>query len=426
MTPRWIHLFGDCAPAVGMVSSTAILTFVAWEVSVALSSAHRVFVFQESVVASIVAEEAAFAAVERIESRQNLNAFTIDNPAGLDSRVEPMSVGSDGDAALRITVSGKNGRVYRYRCDLLAGAAPRSLENPLSIRHSVVVSRPELQAWLRNNPDVHMNPMGDGKTMASLLDPRVVPKRIAASHIGDSTGIGTDTGSSPGLVADESIALLRLDSGTDRRDFKLVENRSNTWRPRVPASGVIVLDGHLWIDRRDHPLVVVLQRSLTIVVNGNIYLGRGINTRGPGRLILAVRRVDGTSFCDRNGDGRWSGLASGDTILDEGKDKDTDTDTVFAGPIEGSGMIYLGLPGTSDAQPQDIEIVASIVAEAEVYVRAKAISVHGALVLGQGITWIDGSILKLPGGRLPNIQRERIPGFRRTGTLRPGLLSQGR
>ena len=177
--------------------------------------------------------------------------------------------------ATRLAVGGFGRRAelahVAQHSDLLAGAAPRSLENPLSIKHSVVVSRPELQAWLRNNPDVHMNPMGDGQTMASLLDPRVVPTRVSAGYLGDRTGIGTDTGSSPGLVADDSIALLRLHSGTDRRDFSLVENGSNTWRPRVPASGVIVLDGHLWIDRLEHPLVVVLSRSLTIVVNGETF-----------------------------------------------------------------------------------------------------------------------------------------------------------
>ena len=50
-------------------------------------------------------------------------------------------------------------------------------------------------------------------------------------------------------------------------------------------------------------------------------------------------------------------------------------------------------------------------------------TVHGALVVEQGITCADGAELELPGDALPNIERERVPGFRRSGVTRPGMLT---
>jgi hypothetical protein len=94
----------------------------------------------------------------------------------------------------------------------------------------------------------------------------------------------------------------------------------------------------------------------------------------------------------------------------------------YRGPVEGAGAIYLGLPGAGAVGGQSIEIEASLVSESETYVRATSTTVHGALVVGQGITWTKGTELHLPGDALPNIERAQVPGFRRSGATRPGML----
>ena len=53
---------------------------------------------------------------------------------------------------------------------------------------------------------------------------------------------------------------------------------------------------------------------------------------------------------------------------------------------------------------------------------AEAVTVHGALVVGEGVTWIGGAELHLTGDGLPNVEREPVPGFRRAGGTRPGML----
>ena len=91
-------------------------------------------------------------------------------------------------------------------------------------------------------------------------------------------------------------------------------------------------------------------------------------------------------------------------------------------------MVYVGLPasGASQSRPGRLRVSASLVAAGEVYVRATAASVAGALVLGEGLTFGEGAALELPGEHLPNHQRQRVPGFGRSGPLRPGVLTAGR
>ena len=394
----------DCIPTVCLVASVGVLTVLAWQVSDAFSDSHRVHVIRESVVAALVAEDAAFEAVDRFRPTpgrpvEKLRSFSVENPAGLKSRVDP--VFESGRRSLRIAVAGKKGRSYTYECDLLPGAAPASLGNPLSVRHSVVAARPAIQAWLRRNLDIRLDPMDD-RTLANLLDPEVVR-------------VGGDKASTD-FQEDSSIALLRLTAGTDRADYRTADSRVRPWRPKIPENGVRILAGNLWIAPGERPLCVELSRSLTVIVTGNIYFGRSVVVRGAGRLIFVARRGNEPTFVDLDGDG---GFSPGDRRMEGSPRKSGGS---YRGPVEGAGAIYLGLPGAGAVGGQSLEIEASLVSESETYVRATSTTVHGALVVGQGITWTKGTELHLPGDALPNIERAQVPGFRRSGATRPGML----
>ena len=103
-----------------------------------------------------------------------------------------------------------------------------------------------------------------------------------------------------GLRRDDSLALLRTPSGTDLPDFVFATNEHGISRPKVPPSGTLVLNGHLWVDRGKEPLIIELSQPLTVVARGNIYLGRSIGVRGPGKLILVAQQAESEMFCDRN------------------------------------------------------------------------------------------------------------------------------
>jgi hypothetical protein len=395
----------DCMPTICLVSSVGVLTVLAWQVSEAFSTSHRVHEIRESVVAALVAEDAAFEAADRFRPTAGkpagmLRSFSVESPAGLKSRVDP--VFENGRRSLRIAVAGKKGRSYTFACDLLPGAAPAGLGNPLSVRHSIVVSRPAIRKWLRHNLSIRLDPMDD-RTLDNLLDPDV------------DRGEGGTT-SPDGFEEDGSIALLRMSAGTDRPDYRTVASDTHVWRPNIPETGVKVLQGNLWIDRGDRPLHVDLPRSLTVIVSGNIYIGRSIVVRGEGRLILVARRGSESTFVDVDGDG---GFSAGDRRVGAA----LATADAYRGSAEGAGAIYLGLPGAVPPDESPLEIHASLVSEAESYVRAASTTVRGAMVVGLGITWAEGAELHLPGDSLPNIERERVPGFRRSGVARPGMLT---
>ncbi len=100
----------------------------------------------------------------------------------------------------------------------------------------------------------------------------------------------------------------------------------------------------------------------------------------------------------------------------------------YRGPVEGTGAIYLGLPAQEadpdhPDNPVELTIAASLYAQGEVHVLASRVEIYGALVMEQGLTCFGRPALVLPGNRLPNTQRERVPGFRSNGGRRPGLLT---
>ena len=93
--------------------------------------------------------------------------------------------------------------------------------------------------------------------------------------------------------------------------------------------------------------------------------------------------------------------------------------------MEGTGAIYLGLPAQTQKAAK-LEIAASLYAQGEVHLLARRTNVHGALVVGHGLTWLGRTWLGLSATRLPNTDRERVPGFVRSGGRRPGLLQPRR
>lgn len=411
MSVRFLRIVADSLPSIVVAGSAGILTLVMWQVGEVLKTSRRVHVLEEVVVAATAAEEAAFdAAKQRPEPGSVLQ---VQSSTGMPCSVsvsaadEPTVEGAsaDGLAELLIEVHGRNQRYYSYRCEMLAGAAPVALGHVLSVRKNVLEKRADLRAWIDRQPDLAPMLMGDADVPRLVNAPKNGSSRISPYSIRRA-----------GLSRDESLALLRIPSGTDLQDHVFVVNRDGICRPRVPASGTIRLPGHLWLDRGRKPLVIELSRALTIVARGNIYVGRNILVRGAGKLTLVAQRGDSELFADRDGDGRWS---RGDVLL---------TGKHYWGPVEGTGAIYLGLPAQDEApnDPKnqvDLVIAASLCAQGEVHVLAPRAEVLGALVMGQGLTCFGEPALVLPGRRLPNTRRERVPGFRSHGDPRPGLLT---
>ena len=215
----------------------------------------------------------------------------------------------------------------------------------------------------------------------------------------------------PFVVRDESVGLLRIATGTDLVDWRLRLDQDGVVRPRTTEACVARVAGHLWVDRDGKPLTVELDHALTLLVDGNIYLGRSLFVRGNGRLTLVARGCPGLRFHDLDGDGRKS---EGDELFD-------DHPTV-ATPIEGSGSIYLGLPDHGDANHR-IECDAGLWAEGDVVVVEALAIAHSCVLAGLGHRVIG------PGARLESeptwpmlSEREWVPGFVPTGGPRPGPL----
>lgn len=214
------------------------------------------------------------------------------------------------------------------------------------------------------------------------------------------------------VVRDDSIGLLRSTTGTDLVDWSLRPEQDGVVRPHNAEPTVARIDGHLWIDRDARPLVVELTHALTLVVEGNLYLGRSLLVHGPGRLTLVTHSRPGLRFHDLDGNGRHS-----------------DPDEVLAGlaeatPIEGSGTIYLGLPDHGDAN-------ARIACEATLWAHFDAIAVESHFVARApvlaGLRHLlcgDRASLQTEPARPVATEREWIPGFRTTGGPRPGQLAR--
>ncbi len=217
-----------------------------------------------------------------------------------------------------------------------------------------------------------------------------------------------DTAASVGVSHDDGIALLRMRLGTERQDF-LLGCGATVLQPEIPESGVLHVLGNLWVDRGSRQLVLQLSDSLTIVVDGNVYIGRSVVVRGEGQLTIVTRAVDGASFADRDGDGRFG---PGDELRGG---------RAMRGPEEGAGSVYLGLP---NGRGGDLVVGASVVAEGELHVAVDRARLGGSLMLGQGGTVLPGAAggLEVAGRAIRDRLRAGLPGFVVRGQPRPGRL----
>lgn len=217
-----------------------------------------------------------------------------------------------------------------------------------------------------------------------------------------------------GIVRDRGVALQLLASGTDRSDF--------VWRECQPderrsfRGQVLVVPGNLWIPPGERPFEVTLSHDLVVLVQGNLYVLRSLQTFGPGRLLLAtVAADDAVVFADVDGNGSWSG---GDQLR---------VGQAFAGPIEGAGSVYVGLAHARAAEA--IRIDCGLLVAGELHLAAP-LQAQGPLMLRHGLTRLracrDLPIDELlPAGRdgwTYSVGRDWVPGFAVRGAARPGRL----
>ncbi|MEC7584404.1 MAG: hypothetical protein VYE77_08805 [Planctomycetota bacterium] len=251
-------------------------------------------------------------------------------------------------------------------------------------------------------------------THASDLPPswpvgrRVAPEELPVHDLSDALVV-REALLSLQVEHDPGIALLQLLSGTDRRDFVVGSGLGPEASIVVRSSRVVVIEGNLWVERGAWPLRFDLQESLTLFVRGNLYLGRSIETYGPGRLTIATLSEPGASFCDLDGNGRWS------------PEDRASADGGFAGPIEGVGNVYLGMPRH---RARRLIVDAGLVVAGELHLAVDEVAVHGPLVLRHGGTVLPGSVgtLRAEFTDIPDLPRSCVPGFATTGGPRPGPL----
>ncbi len=209
-------------------------------------------------------------------------------------------------------------------------------------------------------------------------------------------------------AADPGLALLRLSAGTDRADFVLCGGTS-AGLPKVPDGGVVAIAGNLWVDCGGMPLELTLLRDLTIVVRGNVYLGRSIRVIGAGRLTIATDATGSTSFSDLDGNGRWS---IGEPLHGA---------TSLCGPLEGGGNVYVGMPREVGEQ---IDLDLGLVCAGVLHVAASVATFHGPLAVGMAGVRLSagGGRVVATGQRMPSLRRAALPGFAAIGSPRPSAL----
>lgn len=283
------------------------------------------------------------------------------------------------DQTLQLVASPPGDRAWRFFCRRLSGEAPAELGRAFT-------GAAGLAPFL---------PPGTPCTgPASVeLDPEALAEAWSASR---ATAFSRDVG----------IGLLHFAAGTDLDDFVADPNVPRLGLPR--DADLVVVPGHLWIQSGEAPWRLWLDHDLTVVVQGNLYVGRSIEVDGPGRLVLVtVPSPRAVAFADADGDGRWS---PGESVCGGG---------AFTGAIEGAGSVYLG-PGRSDLVPS---LGASLVVAGELHLRGTT-RIEGVVALAHGITPLGAGQKRLVpiGSRGFVTARERVPGFRTSGAPRPGLL----
>ncbi|MHC5062434.1 MAG: hypothetical protein ACYTG5_00500 [Planctomycetota bacterium] len=306
--------------------------------------------------------------------------------------------GSNGRGpTLKIEVTSPSRRQFRYRARILEGAAPYPLGRPLSISRAALSGAADRWEWIWEMP---------------IPEPSWIPEHHFPLLVDEKADVAELGAEFIGLKHDASIALLHLAGGTDQRDFVLHSNDGETLRPPLSQPAWVRVGGNLWLVDQSGSIELRLDNSLTVLVHGNIYIGSDIRVSGPGKLTLVNLQTVGNRYRDLDMDGRFT---SGDESREYGGGE-------YGGWIEGSGAVYVGLPGRR-GEERNLVFEGSLVAEGEVYLRAPAWRLHGALVLGSCLIFADeSSRLSLPADRLPDPYREAIPGFAISGPPRPGML----
>src|SRR5712671_1399962 len=255
----------------------------------------------ETAIAELAAEDAARQLAARPE------------PIGSDGVAMATAAGvccfvrsSGGDRPRWTLVLELAGRQRRFQCEYLPGAAAAALARPFTGRSATVV--------------------------AAAAAPPMVVDEVLPRLRPDLAAVAVDAVVARVARVDDGIALLRLPTGTERKDFVLGSTGGDVCRIEPPASGVVVVAGHLWIDAGNKPLTIELAQDLTVVVHGNLYCGRSLRVVGPGRLLFVTTSDGGNAYRDRDGNGRWS---TGDELLD--------TTAALPTPMEGAGNVWFGL-----------------------------------------------------------------------------------
>lgn len=260
-----------------------------------------------------------------------------------------------------------DGRVHEFVADLLPGAGPVELGEP---RSDVV---PE-------------------------LDPNEMLRAARADEL-------------RAFRRDGAIALMHLESGTGLGDFVLESGCISRFKTEL-----VEVSGHLWVEPDPEPLVVSLARDTTVVVRGNLYLGRTLRVRGPGRLVFVVTGSDtATPFADRDGNGRRSAGERGPG------GEVASAPAAPPGPIEGGGNVYFGVTATDEP----LECDASVLAVGYAHCRSPEITIAGGLATAAAAdpVWLrPPGRLATTGARRFRPTRERVPGFGPIGAPRPGVL----
>ncbi|MBK8095685.1 MAG: hypothetical protein IPK26_01155 [Planctomycetes bacterium] len=314
--------------------------------------------------AALVAEEAALQLAARPSVAPGLHVVR--------TAVADVQVEVDAEQ-WRLTVSLPDGHQERFWCSWLPGAAHPAFA----------------QAWTSARSD------------------RGVVCGAAAPVYGPLPALAPVKGSAPPsqFVRDAGVALRHLTAGTDRVDYRLdIEAPIE----RLDAAGVVEVPGNLWIDAGTRPLHVELTQDLTVLVRGNVYLGRSIAVTGPGRLLLAAVAQPGELvFVDRDANGRWS-------------DRDDRIGPTECGPLEGAGAVWIGLPGQGQ-EPMSLQV--GLFAAGPVHLLAERAEVAGCVLAGAGVHGLGGEReLTAMASRWFDLDREAVPGFLSAGCPRPGRL----
>lgn len=361
---RWL---ADSPLVVATWAAVAMGLVAIVQVAHALRDADRVRARSTVVLAELAAE----AAVVRLAGQ-----MPVDLPVTMHVGRVPVTIANASDG-WRVTAAVPSGLPLEFGCQMLPGASPAALGMPLTVVAA------EVAAELPGAVVGLFPPLED-----QLCESARRAETLAAFR------------------RDVGMALMHFSAGTELDDFVVDTSVKRLGLP--PRAACVLVSGHLWIEPGSTPWRLVLEHDLTLVVSGNLYVGRSVVVDGPGRLVFVVRGTElARGFADLDGNGRWS---SGDRSCEGGE---------FAGVAEGGGNVHLGLATSGPVG----EVQAGLVVAGELHLRS-SVRVDGPVVLQHGVVGLGRERPRLlpTGERLFAPEREVVPGFAVSGGERPGLL----